>query len=43
MDSEPKVKRSKKSDKKKATHEFRGGFSQKHVRRYEDRESKKPK
>ena len=29
---EPKVKRDKKSDKAKKTHDRNGGFSQKHVR-----------
>jgi hypothetical protein len=29
---EPQVKRNKKSDKAKKTHELTGGFSQKHIR-----------
>jgi hypothetical protein len=32
---EPKVKRDKKSDKAKKTHDRNGGFSQKHVRQAE--------
>lgn len=40
---EPKVKRSKKSDKAKKTHDKNGSFSQKHVRYMEALAEKKNK
>jgi hypothetical protein len=40
---EPKVKRSKKSDKGKKTHDKNGSFSQKHVRYMEALAEKKNK